>query len=407
MIAGGLALAGCTPVASSTKAGTVSLTSSLSTTNPKAGVAAILKGFEAKTKNAVKLDIIPGVDFSNTIATYLSGSPADTFTWFGGYRMRYYASKGLLTPVDDVWDKIGKNFNAGVTNASKGSDGKKYLIPNYNYPWAVFYRKSVWEANGWEPPTTWDDFIALAKKMKAAGLTPISFGDKDGFPAMGTFDYLNLRLNGYQFHVDLCAHKESWNQKKVQDVFDSWKELAEYTPAPSQVLGATWQDATAALANKQAGMFLFGSFLTQAITDPSIVDDLDLFPFPEMKTEGQEAIEAPLDGWLMTKKGGSNPVAKQFMEYLGTPEAQQLYYSKDPSNIQTAKGFDTSQYTPLNKKASDLMAKAKFSSQFFDRDALPAMASNVITPALQGFIRDGAIDLANIESQAKTLYGDQ
>jgi ABC-type sugar transport system permease subunit len=25
---------------------------------------------------------------------------------------------------------------------------------------------------------------------------------------MGTFDYLNMRLNGCQFHVDLCAHKE-------------------------------------------------------------------------------------------------------------------------------------------------------------------------------------------------------
>ena len=39
--------------------------------------------------------------------------------------------------------------------------------------------------------------------MKADGLTPLAFGDKDGWPAMGTFDILNMRVNGYQFHIEL------------------------------------------------------------------------------------------------------------------------------------------------------------------------------------------------------------
>ena len=42
---------------------------------------------------------------------------------------------------------------------------------------------------------------------------------------MGTFDYMNMRLNGYQFHMDLAAHKETWDQKKVSDVFDTWTAL--------------------------------------------------------------------------------------------------------------------------------------------------------------------------------------
>ena len=53
------------------------------------------------------------------------------------------------------------------------------------------------------------------------------------------------------------------------------------------------------------------------------------------------------------------------------------------------------------------IANAKFQSQFFDRDALPAMANNVMIPALQGFIKDGTIDTRNLEAQAKTLYAAQ
>ena len=47
--------------------------------------------------------------------------------------------------------------------------------------------------------------------MKKDGLTPIAFGDKDGWPAMGTFDILNMRINGYDFHVSLMAGKEAWD----------------------------------------------------------------------------------------------------------------------------------------------------------------------------------------------------
>ena len=130
------------------------------------------------------------------------------------------------------------NFSEGITKASTGDDGKKYFVPNYNYPWGFFYRTSVWQDKGYEVPATFDEFKALCQRMKSDGLIPIAFADQDGWPAMGTFDYLNMRLNGYQFHLDLCAHKESWDQQKVKDVFDNWKAILPYhDPA---ALGATW-----------------------------------------------------------------------------------------------------------------------------------------------------------------------
>ena len=54
-----------------------------------------------------------------------------------------------------------------------------------------------------------------------------------------------------------------------------------------------------------------------------------------------------------------------------------------------------------------MIADAKHISQFFDRDALPAMANNVMIPALQGFLKDGTVDTANLEAQAKALYAAQ
>jgi multiple sugar transport system substrate-binding protein len=372
---------------------------------PKRAYQAVTEAFTAKSGKQVTTNVVPHNDFQNKINSYLQGSPDDTFTWFAGYRMQFYAGKGLLSPIDDVWESIGGNYSDALKKASTGPDGKMYFVPNYNYPWGFFYRKSLWAEKGYAVPETFDALKALAGKMQADGIIPIGFADKDGWPAMGTFDYINMRLNGYQFHVDLCAHKESWDQPKVTSVFDTWSALLPFQDPAA--LGQTWQDAAKALEAKKTGMYLLGSFVTQQFTDPAVLADIEFFAFPEIAMEGRDAVEAPIDGLLLSKKGGENQAARDFMAFLGTPEAQDAYAAVDASNIATAKGTDNSKFSPLNKKCADTIADAKYISQFFDRDALPAMANNVMIPALQSFIKDGKMDVKNLEAQAKTLYAAQ
>ena len=401
------ALAACAPTSSggSTASKTLTFGSGSSDDVPKRAYAAVVDAFMKKSRDKVTTNTVAHNDFQNNINTYLQGSPDDAFTWFAGYRMRFYAAKDLVAPIDDVWKKIGSNFGAGLQQASTGDDGKKYFVPNYNYPWGFFYRKSVWQAKGYTVPAKFDDLVALAKQMKADGLTPIAFADKDGWPAMGTFDYINMRTNGYKFHMDLTAHKESWNQKKVKDVFDNWKQLLPYQSPDA--LGLTWQEGAQALGAGKAGMYLLGSFVTQQFTDPAVLADIDFFPFPEIAVEGTDSVEAPIDGLMLTKKGGDNQAARDFMAFMGSAAGQEAYFSVDKSNLMTVKTADTSSYSDFNKKLAGVIGDAKHISQFFDRDALPAMANNVMIPALQGFLKDGTVDTANLEAQAKALYAAQ
>ncbi len=372
---------------------------------PKNAIKAMVDAFDAKSGNTVKINTVPHNDFQNNISTYLQGSPDDAFTWFAGYRMRYYASKSLCAPLDDVWEKIGANMTDGIAKASTGDDGKKYFVPLYNYPWGFFYRKSVWQDKGYSEPATFDELKTLCEQMKKDGLIPIAFADKDGWPAMGTFDYLNMRLNGYQFHVDLCAHKESWDQQKVKDIFDNWKAILPYHDP--NALGATWQDAAQTLSQKKSGMYLLGSFVTQQFSDKTVLADIDFFPFPAMALEDRDAVEAPIDGYMLSKKGGDNQAARDLLAFIGSAEGANAYQAVDPSNIPVVKGADLSKLTDLNTKCASVIANAKSISQFLDRDALPAMANNVMLPALQGFVKDGTIDTANLEAQAKSLYAAQ
>jgi multiple sugar transport system substrate-binding protein len=246
----------------------------------------------------------------------------------------------------------------------------------------------------------------LGAQMKKDGLAPIAFGDKDGWPAMGTFDQINLRVNGYDFHVSLMAGKEAWTDPKVKKVFDTWAGILPLHQPDS--LGRTWQEAAQSLQQKKSGMYVLGSFLAQQFAKGAEQDDLDLFPFPEIdSTIGTDAVEAPIDGYMMSARPKNEAASKKLLQYISQPEAQLLALAADPSVIATNDKADTSGYTALQKKSLELVKSAKSITQFMDRDTRPDFASTVMIPALQDFIKnpdDVAGLTKKIEDQKKTIF---
>jgi len=383
----------------------VTIGSNSSDAVPKKAYQEVFAGFEKATGLTAKVNTVDHNTFQEQINSYLQGRPDDMFMWFAGYRMQFFAERGLATPISDVWEKVGGNYTDALKAASTGLDGKQYFIPFYYYPWAFFYRKSVFEKGGYQPAKTWDELVALSKQMQKDGLTPIAFADKDGWPAMGTFDYLNMRVNGYDFHISLMGGKESWTDPKVTKVFDTWSELLPYHQQGS--LGRTWQDAAKTLQDKKAGMYLLGMFVGQQFQGAA-KDDLDFFAFPEIdSTVGTDTVEAPIDGFMLSKKLKNEEGAKKLLEYLAGTEAVNTYLKSDPNNIAANTKADTSGYNALQKKAVDLIGSASHISQFLDRDTRPDFASTVMIPSLQSFIRNpkDVGGLTNkIEEQKKSIF---
>ncbi len=257
-LAGVPILSACGDDSGSGGGGSVSFGSNWSDDVPKKGIQAMM---DAYGKGKVAVNTVEHNSFQENINNYLQGGPDDVFGWFAGNRMQFFAEQGLIGDISDVWSEIGGGFSDAMKKQSTGKDGKQYFVPIYYYPWAVFYRKSVWQEKGYEAPATLDEFKTLAAKMKADGLNPIAFGDSDGWPAMGTFDYLNMRINGYDFHAELMAGEKAWNSTEVKTVFDTWKGLLPLHQPDA--LGRTWQEAAQSLLKKESGMYLLGMFVGQ------------------------------------------------------------------------------------------------------------------------------------------------
>jgi multiple sugar transport system substrate-binding protein len=396
----------------STAVGSLSVGSYNSDPAPKSGMEAIDAAFLASTGSSVTLNTVDHNTFQDQISNYLGATPDTVYTWFSGFRMKFFADQGLNTAIDDVWDKVKGNFTAGFANAVVGNDGKVYGVPVDYYPWAIFYRKSLFADKGYTVPATWDDLIALCKKMQSDGLTPIAFGDKDGWPAQGTFDILNLRLNGYDFHVGLMAGKEKWTDPKVTAVFQKWAEFFPYHA--KDYAGLTWQNAADTLVQKKSGMYLLGLFVSaqfSATKDPADLADLDFFPFPSLGTQfdAEKALDAPIDTIQISAKSpklaAELDAAKAYLEYWSKGATQLIMFKNQPGLIPTASDADTSAYSDLQKKAVAIVSAAQKITQYFDRDTRSDFAgANGAQSLLQKFLANPTQDLAAYQKSIQDFW---
>jgi len=391
---GGIGIAGGATVLSScgSKAsGPMSFGARTVDESPTKQLKALVAAYEKKSGNKVTYNATESNAFQNNLSQYLQGTPDDTFQWMAGYRMQFFAEQGLLEDISDVWKDIEDQYDSSYKIASTGLDGKQYFVPQSWYPWGLHYRKSMVKELGMDPENiaTFDDMIKMFEAMKKKGLVGFAAGDKGGWEAMGTFDIINARVNGYQFHVDLLAGREKWTDQRVIDVFKQWELLLPYTN--KNVLDLEWDGAMQLLLQKKAGSTLMGSWFGGNFKEKSQedYDDLWIVPFPEINPEhGVDTIDAPIDGFCVASNGGNPEVGKDFIKFAGDKEGMQAMLDTGVPMTSANKNQDTSTYDAFQKQQLNVMSQAKYITQFLDRDTRPDFAGPVVGPAIQSWYKN-------------------
>jgi multiple sugar transport system substrate-binding protein len=386
LVGGAALLSGC-----SAASGPVSFGARTVDENPTKQLQALVAAYEAKTGNTVSYNATESNAFQNNLSQYLQGTPDDTFQWMAGYRMQFFAQQGLLVDISDVWNDIGSQYEESYKIASTGLDGKQYFIPQSWYPWGLHFRKSMMAEIGLNPDDiyNWDDFMGALEELKGQGLIGWIGADRGGWEAMGTFDIINARVNGYQFHVDLLAGREKWTDDRVKEVFNYWGKLLPYSNA--NVLDLEWDGARDVLLRREGGFMMMGSWFGADFKSVSDADyeDLWIIPFPEINPDfGRDTIDAPIDGFCVAKNGANNDGGKDLAKFAGDMEGVQAMLDTGVPMTSANKGQDTSTYDAFQLQQLAVMGEAKYITQFLDRDTRPDFAGPVVGPSIQAWLRN-------------------
>ena len=283
-------------------------------------------------------------------ATLRTPSAPGIFTWWSGYRMKDLVDAGLVADVSDLWKKY---TDAGLYNPSLASaytfDGKIYGIPNLVAYWVVFYNKKVFEEQGVEPPTTWEELETLAATLKSNDITPFGATVDGRWPAFIWFEEFLVRQNP-DFYNRLMNGEAKYTDPEAQAVFAKWKEWidAGYFTDPSVSFGTAGTNAMASqFAQGKLAMILVGTWYAGTLTEAGMdAENVGAFIMPNASADVGPAVIVETGPLLISESSAQKADALKGADYWMSAPAQQIW-------------TDAMDFPPVN---SDVTAKSELIS---------------------------------------------
>ncbi|KAA3515682.1 extracellular solute-binding protein [Agrobacterium rosae] len=391
---------------SSAFAGEITINSDHSDPVPKKAMEELIADFQkANPDVTVKWNNFDHEGYKSAIRNFLTADAPDVVAWYAGNRMEPFVKAGLFEDVTDVWTANGLEDQLKSASPSMTIDGKKWGVPYTYYQWGIYYRKDIFQSQSITPPKTWDELLAASKKLKEAGITPFTIGTKAQWPAAGWFDYLDLRVNGYDFHMQLTSGKVPYTDPRVKAVFEKWAELVKPGYFIENHAAIDWQDAVPQLVQGKAAMYLMGNFAGATFKNGGLKEEqIGFLPFPEITAGIPVAEEAPTDTFHIPKGAKNKDDAKKFLAYIASPEVQSKMNAtlgQLPVNNKAQKPTD-----PFLEAGFDMLSKATAIAQFYDRDAQAEMAKAGMEGFQEFMVKPDKIDaiLARLEKIRARVY---
>lgn len=389
--------------------GDLKIISDMSNPAPRAVMEGMVADFgEMHPDLNIELTIVDREAWKTQIRNALGANPPDVVNWYAANRMLPYVNAGLFADVSDLWEE--PEFEAlASTKGAMTLDGAQWGVPYTYYQWGVYYRKDIFEELGLSEPTTWEEEKANCQAILDSGRKCYTIGTKFLWTAGGWFDYLNMRTNGFDFHMQLAAGEVSWEDDRVRQTFANWRELIDMGAFLENHQSYSWQEALPFMVRGDAASYLIGNFAVAPLREAGLTDDqLDFYQFPIINPDVALAEDAPTDTFHIPSGAKNKENARAFLRYMVSTDVQTRINAGDalgqlPVNAKSA--VDDDKF--LNKGFAMLSSNAPGGvAQFFDRD-FPAEMAKVGMEGLQEFmVRPDNLDaiLKRLEKSRERIY---
>ncbi|RCS22250.1 carbohydrate ABC transporter substrate-binding protein [Phyllobacterium salinisoli] len=195
------------------------------------------------------------------VSRILGGNPMGATQLNHGRQAEELVQAGLMTDLTELAQKEGwADFIRPKSLLDSCTfEGKIYCVPVNIHSWEwMWTNPNVYKEAGLEPPTNWNEFVAVAPKLKEKGITPLATGD--GFQVNGIFTVLTAAIGGKELYLKVNKDKDAEaargpEMKKVLQAFADARSLAD----PGYV-GRSWNEATNMVMTGKAGGQIMGDW---------------------------------------------------------------------------------------------------------------------------------------------------
>ena len=267
-----------------------------------------------------------GTEGDNLNKTKLAtGEMSDVFYYNSGSLFQALNPDAQLAPLtDEPWaGQLTEEMKSVVSTPTA-----TYGAPlGTTFAGGVLYNKKVYESLGLKVPTSWAEFDANLKKIKADGkVDPIqqTYGDTWTSQLFVLGDFANVAAQDPNWAANYAANKAKYADQPALQSFINQQQTFEAGYYNKDFASATYDKGVKAIATGAAAHY---PMLTNALgavqqSYPDNVDDLGFFPLP-----AQDAANTQMTLWLpnalyipKTTEGAQLDAAKKFVAWVNSPD---------------------------------------------------------------------------------------
>lgn len=248
-------------------------------------------------------------------------------------QMGAFVEAGLLRSLDgyaDVYgwkDRYPESILAHSSYSDDGAvfgEGNLYGLPQTGELIGVWYNKAKLQQLGIEPPQSLADFEAALQAAKDAGELPIQFGNKDPWPGIHTFGFIqNMFADREEIRAFGYGNPGGdWTDEantQAADELQSWVDAGYFTSGFNGIdYDPSWQD----FANGEGVFLISGSWLLADLRD-AMGDNVG-FMLPPVGETGELTVTGATGlPFAVPTEGDNADAAAAYIDFITSPEAMQ------------------------------------------------------------------------------------
>lgn len=242
----------------------------------------------------------------------------------------------LLLSLNDYSSKYKWNERFSTSVSSRNSftsDGKAFGEGNlYGVsPTAevvgVYYNKGIFEENELKVPATFSEFEALLADMKVKNITPIVFGELDGWPGIHEFSSVqhvlvdSQYINDFTYGVNNVSFDIEQNLE-ASKIMQDWVDKGYFIDG---FMGIGYDDSAQLFKAGNGAMMITGSWLTGELTTDTD-QKFGFFLMPQQTDDEDQLAIGGVGIPYAIRKTTKNPdLAAEYLDWMVSPRAAQLW----------------------------------------------------------------------------------
>lgn len=356
------------PLAASAQ--TVELTLGSWRVDDVAQVQKLLDAFHAKHPNIrIKFTPTNPPDYNAVLRTQLTGGTGPDLMYVRSYKVGQdlYAD-GFLEPLTELLPILEENYTVGSLEAWS-LDGVPFAVPFMAVSHGIYYNVDLFKKHNLEIPQTWEELLAVAEKLKAAGVIPFANGSKDEWD-MNEIVFMNLLPNfigGRDARLEYETGQAPFNDEKMVSAFQALQDLAPYLPVGQE--GVSYYDAQQLFLLGRAAMFFGGSWDVAFFVASEPDFEWSVFATPAPEGRPQVVCFHPDAGLGLNAASPHKEAGLAFLKWVTSAEAAQILADEIPG------------FYPLN--VNPIQIQSKHANDFYALSEGKEVDARFVWPVLQ------------------------